>query len=225
MGRNRKISNLKVKKRNQQKTEIRLLKEQRRKQEKQSLKNIDLVIGMDNGSTGTICSWIIGTNQIDFKQTPSKRECNYQKQINYIDRLNHEQIKSWLKNNIKKTQKLYKREIRIIIIIERPMVNPQRFDASLNAVRAFQSLLVILQQLNIKYLTIDSKQWQHYFFGKDTSFMDLKFESLKMGINVFNQIQPSGFIQMIDIIRNHGDADALLITKYAIEKLIKNAKL
>jgi hypothetical protein len=30
---------------------------------------------------------------------------------------------------------------------------------------------------------------------------------------------------MIDIIRNHGDADALLITKYAIEKLIKNAKL
>lgn len=225
MTKNRNTSNLKIKKRKQEKTEIKLIKQQRKQKEKESLQNIDLVIGMDNGATGTICSWIVNTNQIDFLLTPAKREINYQKQINYIDRIDHEKIKTWIKNNIKNAQLLYNREIRIIIIIERPMVNPQRFDASLHAVRAFESILVILQQLNIKYITIDSKQWQHYFFGKDTSFMDLKFESLKHGINVLKEHNPKDGTQMIQIIRNHGDADALLITKFAIEKLIKNAKL
>lgn len=217
---NRKVSNLKVKKRNKQKSQIKLLKQQRKKQEKESLKNIDLVIGMDNGATGTICSWIVNTNQIDFLLTPSKRQLNYQKQINYIDRIDHQVISQWIKKQIKIAQQLYKREIRIIIIIERPMVNPQRFDASLNAVRAFEALLVILQQLNIKYITIDSKEWQHYFFGKDTSFLNLKLESLKQGINELNYYKPKKYIQMIDIIRMHQDADALLITKYAIKKLI-----
>lgn len=222
MAKNRNISNLKIKKRKKQKTQIKLLKEERKKNQIESLQNIDLVIGMDNGSTGTICSWIINTNQIDFKLTPSKNVLNYQKQINYIDRIDHQQIKNWIENNIKKTQNLYKREIRVIIIIERPMVNPQRFQASLNAVRSFQALLVILQQLDIKYITIDSKQWQHYFFGKDTMFINLKLESLKLGIDILNKYKSSEYHEMINIIRNHGDADALLITKYAIEKLIKN---
>lgn len=222
MGRNRNISNLKIRERKTQRTELKAIKDQRKKLEKESLQDINLVIGMDNGCTGTICSWIVENNKIDFRQTPSKHMLNYQKDINYIDRLDHEEIKTWINNQIKCAKLLYNNEIRIIIILERPMVNPQRFDASLNAVRAFEALLVILQQLNLKYITIDSKQWQHHFFGKDTSFMNLKLESLKMGIDLLRQYKNNkNYAEMIEVVKSHGDADALLITKYAIEKLIK----
>ena len=218
-------SNLKIKKvrkTNDQKKKIKL---QRNQLIKQNLSGANLIIGIDNGTTGTMCSWILESGLIDFIETPSKRELNYQKEINYIDRLDHNNFKNWIKNQIKNAELVYKDKIKVIIILERPMVNPKRFDSSIMAVRTFESTLVILQQMNLNYIVIDSKQWQHYFFGKDTSFMDLKFESLKSGINVLNEFKPKNFIQMIDIIRNHGDADALLITKYAIEKLIKNAKL
>lgn len=221
MARNRNISNLKVRERRTERAEIKAIKDERRKAEKESLQNINLVIGMDNGCTGTICSWILKNNDIDFRLTPSKHVLNYQKEINYLDRLDHEEIQKWIKNQINNAKLLYNDEIRIIIILERPMVNPQRFDSSLNAVRSFEALLVILQQLNLKYITIDSKQWQHHFFGKDTSFMNLKLESLKIGIDLLRQYKPKNYTKMIEMTRSHGDADALLITKYAIEKLIK----
>jgi hypothetical protein len=69
---------------------------------------------------------------------------NYQKEINYIDRLDHNFLASWLKNIIKRAKKVYKDELKVIIILERPMVNPQRFDASLNAIRVFEAMLVII---------------------------------------------------------------------------------
>jgi hypothetical protein len=73
--------------------------------------------------------------------------------------------------------------------------------------------------MNLNYIVIDSKQWQHYFFGKETTFIDLKFESLKKGLEVVNEYKNLDNIK--NLITKHGDADALLITKFAIEKLIK----
>lgn len=103
------------------------------------------------------------------------------------------------------------------------MVNPQRFDASLNAVRAFEAILIIIEQLNLKYIVIDSKEWQHYFFGKDTVLLDLKLESKKYGIKTINEFKKENknYAEYLDVIESHGDADALLITKYGKEKLIK----
>lgn len=73
--------------------------------------------------------------------------------------------------------------------------------------------------MNLNYIVIDSKQWQHYFFGKETTLIDLKFESLKKGLEVVNEYENLDNIK--SLITKHGDADALLITKFAIEKLIK----
>jgi hypothetical protein len=39
-------------------------------------------------------------------------------------------LKNWLEKHIKAAKKLYKDEIKIIVILERPMVNPQRFKQS-----------------------------------------------------------------------------------------------
>lgn len=212
-------SNLKIKKvrkTNDQKKKIKL---QRNQLIKQNLSGANLIIGIDNGTTGTMCSWILESGLIDFIETPSKRELNYQKEINYIDRLDHNNFKNWIKNQIKSAELIYKDKIKVIIILERPMVNPKRFDSSIMAVRTFESTLVILQQMNLNYIVIDSKQWQHYFFGKETTFIDLKFESLKKGLEVVNEYKNLDNIK--NLITKHGDADALLITKFAIEKLIK----
>lgn len=212
-------SNLKIKKvrkTNDQKKKIKL---QRNQLIKQNLSGANLIIGIDNGTTGTMCSWILESGLIDFIETPSKRELNYQKEINYIDRLDHNNFKNWIKNQIKNAELVYKDKIKVIIILERPMVNPKRFDSSIMAVRTFESTLVILQQMNLNYIVIDSKQWQHYFFGKETTFIDLKFESLKKGLEVVNEYKNLDNIK--NLITKHGDADALLITKFAIEKLIK----
>jgi hypothetical protein len=91
-----------------------------------------------------MCSWILESGLIDFIETPSKRELNYQKEINYIDRLDHNNFKNWIKNQIKNAELVYKDKIKVIIILERPMVNPKRFDSSIMAVRTFESTLVIL---------------------------------------------------------------------------------
>ena len=84
-------SNLKIKKvrkTNDQKKKIKL---QRNQLIKQNLSGANLIIGIDNGTTGTMCSWILESGLIDFIETPSKRELNYQKEINYID-MNQQQL-------------------------------------------------------------------------------------------------------------------------------------
>lgn len=212
-------SNLKIKKVRKANTQKKEIKAKRDQIINESLFGANLVIGIDNGTTGTMCSWILEKGLKDFIETPSKRVLNYQKQINYIDRLDHDLFQNWIKNQIKSAKSIYKSEIKVIIILERPMVNPKRFDASLMAVRTFESTLVILQQMNLNYIVIDSKQWQHYFFGKETTFIDLKFESLKKGLEVIDEYKNLDNIKQL--IKKHGDADALLITKFAIEKLIK----
>ena len=42
--------------------------------------------------------------------------------------------------------------------------------------------------LQLKYLIIDSKKWQHHFFGKDTSQIDLKKESEKLSLNIITNL-------------------------------------
>lgn len=215
-------SNLKIKKLRKRNTIKKEISKQRNSILKQNLKNVDLIIGMDNGTTGTWCSWLYDYGILDFVETFSKRTLNYQQQINYIDRIDHELLKDWIKKQVKNAKKVYNREIKVIIVLQRPMVNPQRFDSSLLAVRAFESTIIILQQLELNYIILDSKKWQHYFFGKETMLLNLKYESLKKGLLLLNEEEDVEDLKQI--VKKHGDADALLITKFAIEKLIKHTK-
>lgn len=101
------------------------------------------------------------------------------------------------------------------------MINADRFKQSNNASRAFEATLIVLEMLKLKdnYIIIDSKKWQHYFFGKNTVLLDLKKESEKKGIEFLDQINSKKYKNEIDLISNHGDADSLLICKFALEKL------
>ena len=51
--------------------------------------------------------------------------------------------------------------------------------------------------------------------------INLKLASKKLGIETINMYKNERNAKYVDLINDHGDADALLITRYAKEKLIK----
>lgn len=176
---------------------------------------------------GTISCYIPEYNYIDFRQTPVIESLDYTKEIQYLNRINHFELKQWFENQINFAKSFYKTEIKIIVILERPMVNPQRFKQSKSALRAYEATLIVLEILGLNYIIIDSKQWQHSFFGKDTSQINLKYESMKLGLLTLNEIYNKGIINELEFqrmskcISSHGDADSLLICIYVSKQLLK----
>jgi hypothetical protein len=87
------------------------------------------------------------------------------------------------------------------------MVNPQRFSATITALRAFESTLILLEFLKFPHAFIDSKEWQKKLLPKGVKGTEnLKKESMELGCKLFPQHQ--------ELIRKHKDADGLLIAEY-----------
>ena len=201
-------SNLHIKEKKKQDSKIAAIKNERKKIRNDLISNANLIFGLDNGSTGTI----------SFMKTPSRVELDYTQDIKYINRIDVVELKKWFETNIS----LMKDDNRfIIVILERPMKNPTRFEQSISACRAFEATLIVLEELNLKYIVIDSKQWQHYFFGKNTTNIDLKLESMRKGLDVLNKNFKKQYNEISEIIKNHGDADSLLICQYIIDQQLQ----
>ena len=164
-------------------------------------------IGIDNGVSGTIS--FIKMNVTRIYKMPTFTDLGYQKvkakNINRID-----------------TNKLFELfdEMNILAsntfaLLERPMINAFRFQASISAARAMEATLIVLETLKIPFRYIDSKEWQRELLpnptqktvkGKKVS----KENDLKqIGIKVANRMFPH-----VEIPKNC-DADALLIAYYA----------
>ena len=159
---------------------------------------------------------------IDIIETPVIESDNYTQDVQKINRINISVLTEWLEKHIKFAKKLYKDQYKSIVILERPMVNPQRFKNSLIAIRAFEATLIILEKLNLQYIIIDSKKWQHHFFGKDTTQIDLKKSSLKLSLDILEKNKESEYYVFEDLKKmliKHGDGDAFLISYYIKEKL------
>lgn len=155
---------------------------------------------------------------LSFMKTPSKVELDYTQDIKYINRIDKNLLKKWFEDNIFATNN----ENRfIIVVLERPMKNPTRFEQSISACRAFEATLIVLEELNLKYIVIDSKQWQHHFFGKNTANIDLKLESMRKGLDVLDKNFKKQYNEISEIIKNHGDADSLLICQYIIDQQLQ----
>lgn len=225
-------SNLNIKKRKQTIKKKSSVISSRRKADDLKVENANIIFGLDNGATGTI-SCIIkypdDSYKIYFQKTPADNVMDYQQSIQYIARINWKKLKDWFEHIIKTETNNYikkynfdKKDVKILIVLERPMINAERFKQSKNAARAFEATLIVLEMLNLEnnYVIIDSKKWQHHFFGKNTVLIDLKEASKNMGIEFLNSISKTKYKKIIDIINSHGDADSLLISKYALEKTI-----
>lgn len=92
--------------------------------------------------------------------------------------------------------------------------------------RAFESTLIVIEKLGLNYIIIDSKKWQHHFFGKNTTQIDLKKSSEKLSLDIITEYKAKENVHELDyenlsqLIGKHGDGDSLLMCQYAKEKLV-----
>lgn len=156
--------------------------------------------GIDNGVTGSLA--FINNDDVSFILTPIKLCTNYQKKAKNLNRIDYPKLV--------KIFEIYQ-DYNLKVFIERPMVNPARFDATTSALRAFEATLICLEELNIAYEFIDSKSWQ-----KDLLPSGLKGseQQKKASTDVASRMFP----QFKKEIEQHKDGDALLIAEWARRK-------
>lgn len=150
--------------------------------------------GIDNGVTGTI-TCLQDDVLVAHLHMPIKSEQSYTKLKQKITRIDYDTLKGLLQ--------IWCGNSKTFCLIERPMVNPMRWKASLSAIRALEATLITLETLRIPYQYIDSKQWQRELLPSDLK--DSK--ALKQAaIDVSRRLFPSVKTK---------DADSILIAEYA----------
>lgn len=156
-----------------------------------------LFIGIDNGVSGTI--GVVGEKTIFFN-TPVNVVQDYTKKKANISRIDHKKLTELL---VEITQGYSDEEI--IVRIERPMVNPTRFNASKSALRALEATLIVVEQLGLPHSFIDSKEWQKDLLPNGIKGeADLKKASKDVGDRLFPMFK--------DL--KHKDRDGILIAEY-----------
>lgn len=154
-----------------------------------------IYIGIDNGVSGTI--GIIG-DRVHYYKTPVKKEQNYTKKKSNITRIDVQQLEYLLQ---------LENDNQRFALIERPLVNPRMFQATISAVRALEATINVLEFMYIPYQYIDSKEWQKELLPKGTKGTpELKKASVDIGCRLFPEHSRE--------IHKHGDADGLLIAEY-----------
>ncbi len=156
---------------------------------------LKLYVGIDNGVSGTI-GWSDGINHGQIK-VPVFKQQNYTKAKGNISRIDHCFLNDFFK-------KLHTPGQAIFVIIERPMVNPARFKASISAVRALESTQLILELNSFPYQFIDSKEWQKAMLPKGIKGAD---QLKKASIDIAKRLFPS--------VECKPDGDGILMAEYA----------
>lgn len=157
-----------------------------------------MLIGIDNGTTGQIGA--ISSTEYRLYKTPICKTLSYTKTVNWISRIDHVLLKELLQTIMIDLNETVK-----TVYLERPMINPMRFKNSIVAARSLESTIVCLEQLNLPYEYIDSKEWQSKMLPTGLKKDDLKKASLEIGKRKYPLIDWTGF----------KDADGLLIAQYA----------
>ena len=165
------------------------------------------IIGIDNGTSGTI-GFICGSGY-EFYETPVKKTIDFtSSKTKNIHRLDIEEFSNLLKSFVEKAKK---EEESLICYMERPLINPALFQASLIAVRCFEAQITILEDLKISYTVFDSKAWQRKLLPK-TNFKDKKLQRKALKENS-KQVAIRLFPKCKDLIERHKDGDGLLIAR------------
>ena len=164
------------------------------------------VVGIDNGVTGTI-AMIDTLGNVSLSSMPVKKELSYTKTKQWINRVDFPELISILSKSDQMLNPDGSITIaNVKIFIERPMINPMRWKASVSAIRCLEATIIALEQLSLPYEYIDSKEWQKHMLPSGLEGPELKKASKSVANRMFPSIE----------IRN--DGDALLIAKYGMLK-------
>ena len=157
-----------------------------------------IYIGFDNGVTGSI-GIIKETGDYEFHLTPVKKEQSYTKKKQQISRIDVPNLMLLLMPFEGKNVK---------VAVERPMINPMRFKASMSAMRALEATIIVLEHMNFSYEYIDSKEWQKKLLPAGVTGDDLKPASKDIARRLFPKVA--------DKVKK--DADGILIAEHLRQK-------
>lgn len=151
-------------------------------------------VGIDNGTSGSI--GILCGHKAEWFKMPVRKELSYTKAKKYINRVDVNALRKILEITSGPT----------FATIERPMVNPGRFAATLSAMRCLEATLIVIEQLGIPYSYIDSREWQKTQLPSGLAGDELKQASLDIGRRLWPNLSFKP------------DADALLIARHQQQK-------
>ena len=161
--------------------------------------------GLDNGVTGSIAFIVedpeTGYYKTDFMLTPVVSQLSYQKtKVKHMTRIDFMKLFSIMKEYKENSS-------RMVVGIERPMINSTRFEASLSARASLEAMLIMFDMLEVPFTYIDSKSWQKTLLPPNLKGSpEQKRASLDVGCRNFPEHK--------DLIAKHKDADGLLIALY-----------
>jgi len=139
-----------------------------------------IFIGVDNGVSGGV--GILTPTESFYYRTPTIKQRSYTKEKKFISRLDVEKFKDLLKAHVQDPRD-------VLLMFERPMVNPRRFAATMSAVRCAEAALIVVEALGYTYEWIDSRKWQHALLPDGiTGSSALKAASLAFGKKTFPQL-------------------------------------
>ena len=150
-------------------------------------------MGVDNGVSGAITILSESGIVLLHIKTPIKNCLNYTKKKAFMNRVNFPKLKRILSS--------WENNCTPFCMIERPMVNPMRWVASVSALRCLEASEILLEELQIPYQFIDSKEWQKALLPSGLKGPQLK----KAALDVAKRLFPKQVIV---------NADALLIAEH-----------
>jgi hypothetical protein len=157
---------------------------------------IRFFVGIDNGTSGSVGIVPTEGKAVWFK-IPVRNELSYTKTKKFINRVDLPRLAEFFNAAVPL-------DADIVCKIERPMVNPMRFNATLSAIRALEALQIFFEGRKVPYGFIDSREWQKKMLpaGLEGS------EQLKLAADtVCRRLFPG-----VSIAK--GGGDSLLIAKY-----------
>lgn len=163
-------------------------------------------IGIDNGVTGSIAIMDQDGRVLLFSPMPVFSQFSYTKTVSrQRTRIDVSLLRGLIAEAGLKIRTDYGQEVLMKALVERPMINPMRFHASMSAIAALEAVLICLEDFDIPYEYIDSKAWQKLLLPQNIKGSEeLKHASSDIGARLF----PS-------VLNSHKDYDGLLIAEYA----------
>lgn len=156
-------------------------------------------IGIDNGVTGSLA--FVSATYVCMVQTPVITQQNYTKARGMITRIDYKKLESIL-------SEWSIIENPVMVVVERPYVNPEGFKATASALRALEATLIAVEGLGFPYQYVDSRVWQRVMLPSGLKgSANLKSASKDIGLRLFPTMK--------DVIGKQKDSDSLLIAEWA----------